>query len=555
MNVIKFNKEQTLSIKLDCNNKCTDCSQSGKNYSYDEIKKIIDNIKSSNSLNNELFITGNEPFLRKDILDILDYTNSNNIHTTIKTNGRMFSYLDLVKKIKTEDIIVEIKSTNREKHDKVTQIDGAFDQTMRGIKNLVSENKTVILKWDILNLERITNYIDFSKSLNVKKICLSFQENIENNERIQAIKNAIDYANENNITLFFMNETKNLRYLSIYYHEALVGPEFLEIDICDSCNLKCNYCWDHSPLLSSEKTPCSQDKDIIERIIKEASTIGVQSIGFAGNGEPFLHKDIKDILKIVEHEELELNILTNGTLLSDEIIEILAKNGYSLRINISAGSQSSYTKIHNTNKITYDKLIENLKALSSRYNSSGFLKNIEGLFVITKENYTEIDEMINLVSECGLKRARFILMTPIKETEQLILNDSEIIEYKRILNRANMNAKDNNIKTNILDINDSIEKTYKGFYGDSLGCYWNYFFTRIEMDGTINMCGELPIKELNINNNSLKEIFNSSIIAKMRKRLELSDFPNNPELKCKCCNDIDSNLKISKKLKEYNLKN
>lgn len=553
MNIIKFNKKQIIFLTHKCNNNCISCKYSNENQSRKDVHKALNDIFEDIYISNEALITGNEPTLRDDFFEILETAKKNKIELTIKSNGRLFSYPNFADKIGDEKIIVELKSHEQKKHDEITKAQDSYLQAIKGIKNLVKRGIDTTLKFDIDNSTDIKPLIDLAADLNIKKIALEYIENIENNERIESMKTGLKYAEEEGISLFFINETKNIRILSIINQNVKIGPEILEIDLCDSCNLKCNYCWDHSPLLKEETKPCSQETDIVIKAIRNAPRIGVDSIGFAGGGEPFLHKNISKIINCITEEKLGLNILTNGTLLSKEMITNLAQNGVSLRINISAGKKDTYLKIHNTNNETYEKLIENLKTISNNYRNNGKIDSIDILFVINKDNFKELEDMIDLVIDNKFKKARFTLMTPTEETKDMILNNSEILEYKKSLQAINNKAKENCISTNIIDIEDSIENMYKGIYDESQGCYWNYFFTRIQMDGTINMCGELPVEELNIKNNSLIKIFNSKALTNLRERLKKSDFPNNPELKCKCCNDFDSNVNIKNKLKKYNL--
>ncbi len=101
------------------------------------------------------------------------------------------------------------------------------------------------------------------------------------------------------------------------------------------CNLTCTHCLNssgpHNPWLKS------LDTETVIRYIKEGADLGIKEIYYTG-GEPFLHKDM---LLLIAHalEVAPTTVLTNGTLITDEVADRLAafsdNSPYSLEIRIS----------------------------------------------------------------------------------------------------------------------------------------------------------------------------------------------------------------------------
>lgn len=101
------------------------------------------------------------------------------------------------------------------------------------------------------------------------------------------------------------------------------------------CNLTCTHCLNssgpHNPWLKGLNT------ETVLRAIDEGADLGIREIYYTG-GEPFLHKDM--LLLISRALEVAATtVLTNGTLITDEVADKLAglaqKSPYSLEIRIS----------------------------------------------------------------------------------------------------------------------------------------------------------------------------------------------------------------------------
>jgi len=102
------------------------------------------------------------------------------------------------------------------------------------------------------------------------------------------------------------------------------------IEITNICNLKCKFC----PETIRKKQ--SMDIEKFEEIIKKIHN-HTQLVCLHVKGEPLLHNQLEEILKILEKYNLKANITTNGTLIKDKL-EIL-KNSKSVRqINFSIHS-------------------------------------------------------------------------------------------------------------------------------------------------------------------------------------------------------------------------
>lgn len=104
---------------------------------------------------------------------------------------------------------------------------------------------------------------------------------------------------------------------------VLKTNEFLRsihIEIASACNERCVHCY----IPHKYKTNI-MDSALFYRIIEEGRNMNIIHVTLSG-GEPLLHKDIIGFLRRCRELDLSVNVLSNLTLLSDEIIEEMKKN-------------------------------------------------------------------------------------------------------------------------------------------------------------------------------------------------------------------------------------
>jgi len=158
-------------IKLDvtdvCNLNCKMCysKNEGRKLPFDKVLFILNQIKD---VPMRLDILGGEPLLRDDICKIIEYvkTNTKIREIVLYTNGTLVSKAlakDLFKAGLTKAIVTLI-SHNQQRHDKFTGIDGSWNRTIAGIRNLTSSGIrtytfTALHSENIADFEEIYRYV------------------------------------------------------------------------------------------------------------------------------------------------------------------------------------------------------------------------------------------------------------------------------------------------------------------------------------------------------------------------------------------------------------
>ncbi|NIO20604.1 MAG: radical SAM protein [Candidatus Aenigmarchaeota archaeon] len=167
-------------LTFKCNNNCISCIYNLEmaeklkvgNPMEKEIKKTIDGIKP----NDILSFTGGEPTIRKEFFKFLRYAagRDSEMNIAIVSNGRMFCYDEFVDKmlktgLKNLKFCIALYGHNERLHDAITRTPGSFEQTIKGIRNLLKrslpvELRVIISKMNYKYLKDIANFV--MKNLN-----------------------------------------------------------------------------------------------------------------------------------------------------------------------------------------------------------------------------------------------------------------------------------------------------------------------------------------------------------------------------------------------------
>ncbi|UCC91783.1 MAG: radical SAM protein [Candidatus Aenigmatarchaeota archaeon] len=136
-----------LPLGFSCNNNCIHCflpfADNPVNKSTKEVKKLIRNAAGYGV--DRVSLTGGEPTIRKDIFEIVSFCRDLGItDIQLQTNARMLSYEYFCRKLfkcGLNEVFVSIHGHTPEIQDSITQVKGSFEQSVRGIKNLMEMGK------------------------------------------------------------------------------------------------------------------------------------------------------------------------------------------------------------------------------------------------------------------------------------------------------------------------------------------------------------------------------------------------------------------------------
>ena len=116
---------------------------------------------------------------------------------------------------------------------------------------------------------------------------------------------------------------KGIAHFGIRYPQPAGAPITIVWNFTNRCNLNCLHCHqDSSPMSSHPELTSSQAFKVIDNM----SDAGVAILTFSG-GEPLLRRDLFDAIKRANDNGMLCTIASNGTLMTREVAEKLAKAG------------------------------------------------------------------------------------------------------------------------------------------------------------------------------------------------------------------------------------
>lgn len=142
-------------------------------------------------------------------------------------------------------------------------------------------------------------------------------------------------------------------------NEVLLSSVYL--NLTDACNYRCVYCYQGK---APDGQPAKHFMAIedVEHIVLKIKGINPQCRVILTGGEPFLHKDILAVCRLLEVQELAFSILTNGSLIDDNVAATLATCRRLTNVQISLDGLSE--AVHNlTRGNTFHKTMKGIEAV------------------------------------------------------------------------------------------------------------------------------------------------------------------------------------------------
>ncbi|MEA3432199.1 MAG: radical SAM protein [candidate division WOR-3 bacterium] len=143
---------------LRCNLKCAHCyvayDHTKKEMTYEEVCHILDEITEAGCL--WLLITGGEPFVREDFLDIYTYAKKKGLIITLFTNGTLITpeIADYLKEWPPFSIEITLYGITKETYERVTGVSGSLQRCLRGINLLLERKIPLTLKTMVMTLNK-----------------------------------------------------------------------------------------------------------------------------------------------------------------------------------------------------------------------------------------------------------------------------------------------------------------------------------------------------------------------------------------------------------------
>lgn len=200
--------------------------------------------------------------------------------------------------------------------------------------------------------------------------------------------------------------------LSAWESGKLVYPHMLQIDPVAGCNHSCPFCT-YRAQSDEEANANFNESDIIAyddiiHILDDTVEMGVKAAEITGGGEPSLHPRFTDILQACHERDIEIGLITNGTgkafrdkRLDDTIAQLRTAEWVRFSIN---GGLTSYRDVHRGRENDLDVALNSARAMCE---AKSIDTKVGISFILWKENYQDIEQMVEIAEEIGCDYIRF----------------------------------------------------------------------------------------------------------------------------------------------------
>lgn len=283
----------------------------------------------------------------------------------------------------------------------------------------------------------------------------------------------------------------------------------VQIHLSESCNLRCKHCYQDS----SGKSPLLTLDDIKD-ILKQAREVATQrgfdelAVNLTG-GEPLLIPNIKEYIEVVLENADRMLLLTNGTLLDEDMVGYL-KAKTNIRVQVSLdGTKEVHDEIRG--KGSFDKAIKGIRLLSKAEIPCSVACTIHA------DNYEMVADIIKVADESGADRIWFDRYVP--------CGNARPLSTEQFIMAMTLLAGERGRHKIEVGYNRALQ-----FLFDSVSAYKCSALSKavtVLPDKTVLPCRRMPIPIGNLKSESLAEIY--------EKNTSLLEMLDNPPKLCNGC--------------------
>lgn len=295
----------------------------------------------------------------------------------------------------------------------------------------------------------------------------------------------------------------------------MVKRFILQWHLSENCNLKCLHCYqeNHKPIqlkFSDLEIIYNQYKELLNKLNMKGH------INITG-GEPLCNPFFFKILDMIKKDSniITFSVLTNGTLITDEIAKKIASyNPYYVQVSLEGGKK---TNDFIRGKGTYNKIAEGIKNLR-KYNIFTSIS-----FTATKLNYKEFPKVVKYARKYKINNVWSDRYIPLGDSldKDLALNYEETREYLKIMNKER--NKLINKKSNITTISMYRALQFQMTNDFAYGCTAGDTLLTVMENGDLVPCRRMPIVVGNLLKDNMYKLYKNN---KLLKELRLNKIPD-----------------------------
>ncbi len=173
----------------------------------------------------------------------------------------------------------------------------------------------------------------------------------------------------------------------------------LDLNVTNKCNFRCTHCAFDSGIAQMPELSSSE----LETILIETKELGGKRFDITG-GEPLIRNDIDELISVGKKLGYKIELVTNGSLLTEEKLTRFRQLGLDgIAISLDGSTPEVYNNIRKNDEKTFYRVIENIR----KAREVGFYTKINTtVFGCNREDLPNITE---LASSLGVDEQGILL--------------------------------------------------------------------------------------------------------------------------------------------------
>lgn len=309
----------------------------------------------------------------------------------------------------------------------------------------------------------------------------------------------------------------------------------ITLELTYRCNVKCEFCFLKDSVLYQRRDELTVEE--IAKLADEARPHGASF--FLTGGEPFLRKDLAEIVETIKARGLKVGVNTNGLLVDEERGRRIREAGLDYAIFSLHGPREIHDCLENK-RGSFDGVMENLERFAAEKGRTRVVANC----VVAEKNSGHLSEVPDLLAHVALDAVTF--------QHETFLTEGEVRRNDRVWKRL-FPGKDvpmvyqssgygqRDFETLSREIgriragNESRrwpfpvffkpyieEKDLRDWYTADMQvsgrCLYLWTDVRVEPDGVVNGCQVMPLPMGNVREKPLSEILNGEAYRELRTK-------------------------------------
>lgn len=234
-----------------------------------------------------------------------------------------------------------------------------------------------------------------------------------------------------------------------------IYPLYAEISPAGGCNHRCTYCG----LDYMGYKPRFLDSGILNTRISELGGLGLKSVMYAGEGEPFLHRDMAGIINHTKSSGIDVAVTSNGVLFDEETARRTLASITWIKFSVNAGTRETYAKVHGTRPDDFDRVISNIGAAVRIRNKLALSATIGMQMVLLPENASEAVALALKAKEAG---ADYLVIKPYSQHTRSVTRRYESIDYRGYYSLHDELQKISDVRFQVVFRQETMKKLEQG---------------------------------------------------------------------------------------------